>query len=320
MQYNILVADSDEAFASILKERLEALGKYRVALANDGNAALESVVTQPFDLLILDVGLKDSSLPDLLNRVHAIRPSLRIAMVPYPENQVPSVLRDIPVHGLLPKPFTADELPLLIQRILHAEAPVPLSQIARVSDAQSGAAEEDEIFALFSDEGSVLTKLTGDVTDTATTHGSPTGVLSRGTRLATTMEAPMLDPELVTILSQEGVSILKGLEHELQATLIMLSADARPIASSGSLPQEHLWELSRLIAQQIEASAQVMHFLSTGSEGIALILAEGEEHRVYSTQVAQTVWLTVVADLRIPLGSLRYHTRKAADRLVSLIR
>ena len=51
---NILVVDSDEGFGTMLKEGLQNSGHYSATCAHSGSDALQAVVEQNFDLVIID--------------------------------------------------------------------------------------------------------------------------------------------------------------------------------------------------------------------------------------------------------------------------
>jgi len=315
MKRDILVADSDEAFASILKERLEDLGAYQVTIAPDGNTLLQQIITHPFDLLIVDVTLEDFSLPELLNRIHALRPTLRIVIIPYPGDQVPSALRDIPAYGLLPKPFITDELPVLMDQVLKAETALPLGQIANLyDDSQMNDSEDNGLFALLLEEEQAPTNLPQDSEHSMDLQAQDTAQLDAN------LGRSEQGPEILTIPSEEALPVLRALGHELQAALVMLSSKVNLLAYTGSLPRERAEDFCRFVARRVESGAQMMRSLGMGEESIDAMLDEGEKHRIYATRVIPAVWLTVVLEIRIPVGSLRYHTRKTVERLNDLLK
>lgn len=314
MKRDILVADSDEAFASILKERLEDLGAYQVTIAADGNALLQQIITHLFDLLIVDVTLEDFSLPELLNRIRALRPTLRIVVIPYPGDQVPSALKDIPAHGLLPKPFMTDELPILMDRVLKSETALPLGQIANLYDPQMDDSENNGLSALFSEEEQAFADLSQNSGHLIALQ------VQDAAQLDAELEQSEQCPERLTISSEEALPVLRALEHELQAALVMLSSKGDLLAYTGSLPRERAEDFCHFVARRVESGTQAMRFLGVGEESIDAMLDEGEKHRVYTTRVIPAVWLTVVLELRIPVGSLRYHGRKTVERLNGLLK
>lgn len=312
MKHDILIADSDEAFASVLAEQLDALGEYRVTVVNDGNTLLERTITHSFDLLIVDVKLRDPALPELLNRVRTLRPSLRIVVIPYPGNRVPFTLKEIPAHGLLPKPFMIEELPLLICRALEAETAVPLGQMADLSDPQTDELDENGLFALLPEDGSISI---GNVQESDHLASSPA-------QDAAWWDIGKAPPETgleeITFSPDQAVPILRALEHELQADLVVLSCQTVLLAHTGSFPRARLEEFCRCMARRIESGAQMMRFLGDEDENIVMLLDEGQKHRIYTTRVTPAMWLTVALEFRVPVGSLRYHIRKAVEQLASL--
>jgi CheY-like chemotaxis protein len=312
MEHDILIADSDGAFASVLAEQLEALGRYRVTIVKDGNTLLERTITGSCDLLIVDVTLQDPALPELLNRVRALRPSLRLVVIPYPGNKVPFTLKDIPGHGLLPKPFMTEELPRLIRRALEAESAVPLGQMADLYDPRTdGSADSDFLTLLSEDESVSIASAPGSDHPTR----PPAEDVARWD-IGKAQSEP--GSEGITIPPEGAVPILRALERELQAALVVLSCKTHPLAHTGTLPRARVEDFCRFVARRIESGAQIMRFLGADDENIATLLDEGQRYRVYTTQVTPAMWLTVVLEFHVPVGSLRYHIRKAVEQLAGL--
>lgn len=312
MKREILIAGSDEAFASVLAEQLRAFGEHQVTVLNDGNTLLERIITHPFDLLIIDVALQDLALPELLHRIRALRPSLRIMVIPYPGNKVPFALKDIPAHGLLPKPFMTDELPLLIRRVLEAETALPLGQMANLYDPRTDSDDEGDLFALLAED---------ELIPIGSVQEPEHPMLAQAQGAAwwnADVEQPEPGPEEINISPEEALPVLRALEHELQAVLVVLSCKANLLAHTSSLRRERVEDFCRFVARRVESGAQIMRFLDANDEGIATLLDEGGKYRVYTTQVTPAVWLTVALELHVPVGSLRYHIRKAAEQLAGL--
>jgi DNA-binding response OmpR family regulator len=67
---NILVVDSDEGFGNMLKEGLQNSGHYTAKCVHLGGDALQAMIEETFDLVIIDMGLTDMSPATL---IHAIR-------------------------------------------------------------------------------------------------------------------------------------------------------------------------------------------------------------------------------------------------------
>ncbi|MCS7259893.1 MAG: response regulator [Anaerolineae bacterium] len=311
MKRDILIADSDEAFASVLAERLAVFDEYRVTVVHDGNALLEKAITQPFDLLILDVALQDSALSELLERIRTLRPLLRIMVVPYPGNKVPSTLQHVPVYGVLPKPFMTEELPHLIRHALEAETALPLGQMAEVYDPRADAADGSDPFQLFPEDEPISIGSAHD--------SSYSAIFQAQEATQWNVDAGQsVAPDEITISSEEATPVLRALGRELQAVLVVLSHKANLLAHTSSLPRERVENFCRCVAHRVESGAQLMRFLDAHDESIATLLDEGRRYRVYTTQVTSAMWLTVVLELHIPVGSLRYHIRKAVEQLAHL--
>lgn len=122
-QHSILIADSIEAFATLLKESLERNGAYRVIIATSGDAALQALADTRFDLAIVDMGLAS---PDGAMVAHALRQQaadLRLMVIPIKGEEIPPELGDIEIHGVLPKPFFLPELPGRIAEALAGSTP-----------------------------------------------------------------------------------------------------------------------------------------------------------------------------------------------------
>lgn len=66
---SILIADSDQEFSRTMKVRLELNG-YNVATVNDGNAALDLLAAEEFDLLISEIKLPGLGGIQLLEKIN----------------------------------------------------------------------------------------------------------------------------------------------------------------------------------------------------------------------------------------------------------
>jgi len=77
---NILVIDSDEAFGNMLKDGLVNSGHYRAKCIHSGSNALEAVVEDQFDLVIIDMALTDMSPITLVQAIREAKSNMRIMM------------------------------------------------------------------------------------------------------------------------------------------------------------------------------------------------------------------------------------------------
>ena len=143
---NMLVVEDDSALVDILKLSLEGLG-HRVRTAGTLEKALTESRRQRPDILLLDVNLPDGSALDWLPSLKAQwNPPSVILMTAVPELRPAVAAMRMGAEDYLPKPFTLEELDLVIRRVAEKKArPVPdtfpetLDQVERrcISDALS---------------------------------------------------------------------------------------------------------------------------------------------------------------------------------------
>lgn len=111
MTYQILIVDSNKAFATMLQESLEQGSDCRATVATGGDEALQALTTAEFDLAIVDLGLTDPDGAALARALRQQRADLRLMLIPLMGEELPSELADLDVQGVLPKPFFLPELP-----------------------------------------------------------------------------------------------------------------------------------------------------------------------------------------------------------------
>jgi DNA-binding response OmpR family regulator len=116
----ILLVEDDHAVRILIAQTLTQIG-YRVLKAADGAEALAESRRHagPIQLLIADVIMPQMSGPDLVQRLAADRPNLRVLFISgHPEE---AIIR----HGVLeagvqflPKPFTPEDLIAKVREVL----------------------------------------------------------------------------------------------------------------------------------------------------------------------------------------------------------
>lgn len=129
MPTHVLVIDSNEAFATLLKEGLEADREYRVMLATDGPSALAALQSNAFDLAILDLGLEAPEPMTMLRAIRGVHADLPLMVIPLDGDAVPQELEPFEIRGVLTKPFFLPDLPARIADALGrprpSSAPMP---------------------------------------------------------------------------------------------------------------------------------------------------------------------------------------------------
>ena len=116
---NILVIDDDSSLRRTLRMSLEVLG-HRATEARDSTQALELLSHRPFDTALLDLRLAQEQGLDLLPRLLSMAPGLHVVVVTaYAtiETAVEAMRRG--AFDYLPKPFTPDQLRIVLDRIAH---------------------------------------------------------------------------------------------------------------------------------------------------------------------------------------------------------
>ena len=127
MAPRILLADSDEAFGTMLKEMLETEGGYSVVVVRSAREALERLRGADYALTIVDMGLApggDAYL-DLIQKVRQGWPTMRLMIIPLMGEDVPSEARRVNIQGTLTKPFFADDLLPGIREVLAKQVSAP---------------------------------------------------------------------------------------------------------------------------------------------------------------------------------------------------
>lgn len=116
---DILIVDDEETtlefFKELLKDRV-----YRLVMAKTGNDAIAQAKDKKFDLLLLDIALKDCNGIDLYFKIKQINPGLDVIIITgYPEKAKDALHLDI--KGCFYKPFDIDRILSAIENIRRAK-------------------------------------------------------------------------------------------------------------------------------------------------------------------------------------------------------
>ncbi len=114
----VVVIDDDYAMRLSCRQILAKSG-YAVEVFEDGTKGIEAVLAQRPDLVVVDLKMPGISGMDVIDRVHTIDPHMVVVVITgYPT--IGSAVEAIKAgaYDFLPKPFTPDELRLVVKRAL----------------------------------------------------------------------------------------------------------------------------------------------------------------------------------------------------------
>lgn len=123
----ILIAEDEWELAESIAEGLRMDG-YSVDICGDGTSAAERAVTEPYDLLLLDLNLPGKDGLDVLREIRAEKPDIKVLLLTARSSVADRVIGlDSGADDYLPKPFAFDELEARIRVLLrrrYVQAPV----------------------------------------------------------------------------------------------------------------------------------------------------------------------------------------------------
>ena len=140
---SVLVVDDDETLGSVVADYLER-GGHRARRVTDGESALRVLMSDPVDLMILDIMLPAIDGLEVCRRVRVTRPHLPIVMLTAlgeAEDRIAGL--EVGADDYVTKPFSPRELMLRVESVLRrAHRPEPRSQ--SIGRLRAGRIELDE--------------------------------------------------------------------------------------------------------------------------------------------------------------------------------
>ncbi len=295
---NILVVDSDEGFGFMLKGGLDGSGHYNAVWLETGSEALQAIVEQNFDLVIIDVGLVDMAPSLLVKAIRDAKPGIKIMMIPMMGHDLAADLKSLNINGILPKPFFVGDLPDLVEQAIGkprprtATASFPVVQIS----GDTSAAEKESMV----DEA--LESIVGE-------HGP-------------VLNIPLVPQETIRFLRANETEILRllnDLNLEVRAEAILLIAGIELVSNAGMLSHDQCEELTLLVAQSSQAAAEAATYLGEKSGRFMQSLHEGGSYRLYTLTLSEGILLSLALSTNVPLGMIRHQSRQVAEQLSKFI-
>jgi DNA-binding NtrC family response regulator len=118
----ILIVDDAGPVVVLCVNVLQALG-YAVKGANRGEAAVELLRKEPFDLMVLDYKMPGMNGFEVFQQARALHPSMAVVLVT--GHGTPEIVNEanrMGFNGILLKPFTSDELRGTVEKVLADRA------------------------------------------------------------------------------------------------------------------------------------------------------------------------------------------------------
>ena len=316
MAKNVLIVDNDKSFSTILREGLNNHPAFNAVLVHTSTSALEYVVEQAIDLVIIDLGLADMPAHKLITAIWDVKNGLPIMVTPVLGEDVPESIKQLAIQGVVPKPFFVGDLPKIVGDALglnlDSQAPdlpaVKSDKSARRSP-QTPARPDREPAAKPAAEApsSAETRVTTAVSPSVSSAVTETAFL------------PTLPSWKLERLRKNRDKIIKQLEElnrDFRAEVLLLTAGNELVAKAGSMQDDRAQELALLVTKGAEAAAQAAAFLGERDSRFEQSLHEGNEYRLYSYSLGHGVVLSLTLSISVPLGILRHQTKRIGQKLM----
>jgi DNA-binding NtrC family response regulator len=119
----LLVAEDEETLSFFLQQSLEdATPPFVVEVVDAGDKALKKVLTDRFDLMIVDLRLPDMDGLALIRAVRQFDPFMKvIVMTAYGSPETEQEASKLGIQGYVTKPFIIEDMKRLINRTMTEE-------------------------------------------------------------------------------------------------------------------------------------------------------------------------------------------------------
>jgi len=298
---SILIVDSNEAFATILKEGLEQGGEYRTTVTSSGDEAQAALTGTNFDLVIVDLGLEDPDGATFARTLRQEKPDLRLMLIPLMGQELPPELGDLDIQGVLTKPFFFPELPGIIGKALGREI--------REEPSFPEAPAVAEVPVIPEAPPAVEIPVAAPPPSTVEAAKPVTAVDARVAEVRARLSERRM---------QRIARAMTDLTQDISAEAVILSCEGELLAHAGRLSAEEAAGLAQLVGENWRTSARVARIL--GQEQLRFEQSiEGGEHMLYSLAVAEDIILSAALGTSVPLGMIRHSAKNTADALRPLV-
>ncbi len=115
--YQILIAEDEPRIAAFMEKGLKRSG-FSTIVVNDGNAALEAIVANGFDLLLLDLGLPGKDGQEVLSELRQQGIALPVIVVTARSLDLQSSTLQAHANEVVSKPFLMKDLVAKVRSLL----------------------------------------------------------------------------------------------------------------------------------------------------------------------------------------------------------
>jgi DNA-binding response OmpR family regulator len=290
---HILIVDSDEAFATILKEGIEMGGDYKADIVTTALEARNVAARGQLAMAIVDMGLDVDDPLELLRTLRERHPELRLMVIP--ANGSPDSALDLGIQGTLSKPFFMPEIPAQIE-----------SALSRAVGASPAESKPEQATV----DAPVVVGRPEIPTPAAVVEPAPE-------------KAPSTPPaELLAHLATESQRLTENLRYllrELNADAVLLTYGTELVAYAGQFGRAEAERLAQVVSESWQASARVAAALGREKVRFEQSLHEGEDYLLYSLATTSEIVLSVALRADRPLGMIRYNTKQTAQELAPIL-
>ena len=120
-QLKILAVDDTTTSRMLLRDSLETIGFRNIAVAADGEQAMQMMMTTPSHLIISDMNMPKMDGLQLLKAIRTFKPTSKVPFIILTGNADKNVLiegRKLGLNNYLNKPFTPADLKKALQAIV----------------------------------------------------------------------------------------------------------------------------------------------------------------------------------------------------------
>jgi DNA-binding response OmpR family regulator len=284
MAKDILIVDSDEAFAVMLHDSIRREINHRVSICTSMDEAIRNLRDTRYDLAIVDLGVEEHNPLSLLRAMRRQQGDLRLIVIPLMGEDLPEEIEEANIQGVLTKPFFIGDLAGTIEAALATPMESVSKELAHTQPADA-APEEQPVKKV-----------------------APANLRPSASRSTWAVDAQTL-------------RVLSDLHREVAAEAVILTGPAGIAAQSGEIRGLDAGKAGEMLARLSDTMADALVVFNRVNRGDQDVLhqgyCEGLGRRLYWASLNRDWLIVCVLDIDTPLGMLRYHLRRAASQLAA---